>query len=122
MAVPLALAAAAVRVPRLGRRALVALLGLLGLLLVLVVGVLGAVFGLQPLGGGYGPSAAARAEIPPRYLQLYQQAGERYGVDPWILAAIGAVETQHGRSTAPGVRSGVNAFGCCAGPMQFSIA
>src|SRR4051794_33289930 len=48
-------------------------------------------------------------------------AGVRYGIDPWILAGIGAVETDHGRSTAPGVRSGVNAFGCCAGPMQFSI-
>ena len=37
------------------------------------------------------------------------------------LAGIGAVETNHGRSTAAGVRSGVNTFGCCAGPMQFSI-
>ncbi len=121
MAVPLALASAAVREPRLARRALIALLGLLALLLVLVVGVLGAVFGLQPLQGSHGPSGTARAEIPARYLQLYQQAGERYGLDPWILAAIGAIETQHGRSTAPGVRSGVNAFGCCAGPMQFSL-
>ena len=49
------------------------------------------------------------------------QAGARYGIDPWILAGIGAVESDHGRSTAVGVRSGVNAFGCCAGPMQFSI-
>jgi membrane-bound lytic murein transglycosylase B len=48
-------------------------------------------------------------------------AGARYGIDPWILAGIGAVETDHGRSSAPGVRSGVNSFGCCAGPMQFSI-
>jgi hypothetical protein len=121
MAAPLALASAAVRDPRLARRALVALFGLLGILLVLVVGVLGAVFGLQPLQGTHGPSGTARAEIPPRYLRFYQLAGERYGVDPWILAAIGAIETQHGRSTAPGVRSGVNTFGCCAGPMQFSI-
>ena len=30
-------------------------------------------------------------------------------------------QTDHGRSPAPGVQSGVNAFGCCAGPMQFSI-
>jgi hypothetical protein len=119
MAIPLA--SAAVREPRLARRALIALLGLLGILLVLVVGVLGAVFGLQPLQGTHAPSEAARAEIPARYLRLYQQAGERYGIDPWILAAIGAIETQHSQSTAPGVRSGVNAFGCCAGPMQFSI-
>ena len=38
-----------------------------------------------------------------------------------MLAAIGAIESDHGRSTAPGVRSGVNAFGCCAGPMQFNL-
>ncbi len=37
------------------------------------------------------------------------------------MAAIGKIETDHGRSTAPGVHSGVNAFGCCAGPMQFSL-
>ena len=71
--------------------------------------------------GGYRPSQLARAEIPPGYLQLYVAAGRRYGIDPWILAGIGSVETDHGRSTAPGVRSGVNTFGCCAGPMQFSV-
>jgi hypothetical protein len=98
-----------------------AALALLGLLLVLVMGVFGAMFGLEPLQVGYGPSASARAEIPPVYLRLYAEAGRRYDVDPWVLAAIGWVETQHGRSRAPGVRSGVNAYGCCAGPMQFSV-
>jgi hypothetical protein len=29
--------------------------------------------------------------------------------------------SDHGRSIAPGVHSGVNAFGCCAGPMQFNL-
>ena len=38
-----------------------------------------------------------------------------------MLAAIGAIESDHGRSRAPGVQSGVNAFGCCAGPMQFNL-
>ena len=38
-----------------------------------------------------------------------------------MLAAIGAIESDHGRSDAPGVHSGVNAFGCCAGPMQFNL-
>ena len=37
-----------------------------------------------------------------------------------MLAAIGSIETDHGRSRAPGVRSGVNRHGCCAGPMQFN--
>jgi hypothetical protein len=59
--------------------------------------------------------------IPARYLALYQQAGAAYRV-PWtVLAAIGAIESDHGRSRAPGVQSGVNAFGCCAGPMQFNV-
>jgi len=59
--------------------------------------------------------------IPSDYLVLYQRAGSAFNV-PWtILAAIGAIESDHGRSQAVGVHSGVNAFGCCAGPMQFNI-
>jgi hypothetical protein len=38
-----------------------------------------------------------------------------------VLAGIGKVESDHGRSSAPGVRSGVNSLGCCAGPMQFNV-
>lgn len=107
---------------RLGPAALAGLGVLSGLLLVMVMGTVGAIFGLRPmLAGDYRPSAFARAEIPPEYLRLYVNAGQRYGIDPWIVAAIGAIETSHGRSRAPGVRSGVNAYGCCAGPMQFSV-
>ena len=92
------------------------------MLFLIVMGALGAIFGLRPLfSGGYRPSQLARADIPAQYLQLYVAAGRRYGIDPWILAGIGSVETDHGRSPAPGVQSGVNAFGCCAGPMQFSV-
>src|SRR5215203_3944415 len=121
MAAHLAIGGAALHNRRRAPGAMLAVLGVLAVLLVLVIGVLGAIFGLQPAQSGYGPSAAARAEIPAAYLRLYMDAGARYGIDPWILAAIGAIETDHGRSTAPGVRSGVNMFGCCAGPMQFSI-
>ena len=122
MAVPLAVAGAAVRNRRRIAPQLLAALFVLGAVaLVLMIGVFGALFGLQPLPGGTGPSATARAEIPSAYLELYQAAGQRYGIDPWILAGIGAIETSHGQSTAPGVRSGVNAYGCCAGPMQFSV-
>lgn len=65
------------------------------------------------------PSAAAQNGIPGNYLQLYQAAGQQYRV-PWnLIAAIGSIETDHGRSTAPGVSSGQNSHGCCAGPMQF---
>jgi membrane-bound lytic murein transglycosylase B len=37
-----------------------------------------------------------------------------------VLAGIGKVESDHGRSRLPGVRSGWNAAGA-AGPMQFGI-
>ncbi|MDA0164286.1 lytic transglycosylase domain-containing protein [Solirubrobacter ginsenosidimutans] len=117
-----AVAGAALRNPRATRRVITVVVVVLGLWLVLLIGVLGAIFGIQPMqGGGYGPSRLAGDEIPPMYLKLYEQAGARYGVDPWILAAIGSIETSHGTSTAPGVRSGVNTYGCCAGPMQFSV-
>src|SRR6185312_10374357 len=59
------------------------------------------------------------ADIPPRYLALYQHAaGDCPGLDWAILAAIGKVESDHGRSTAPGVTHGQNPAGA-AGPMQF---
>lgn len=67
------------------------------------------------------PSSSAVADIPPTYIAAYQVAAARFalGADGWsYLAAIGKVETDHGRSAAPGVRSGQNAHGCCAGPMQ----
>ena len=63
------------------------------------------------------PSPAAVADIPPGYLRLYRQAGDRYRV-PWpVLAGIGKVESDHGRARLPGVRSGSNWAGAC-GPMQ----
>jgi cell wall-associated NlpC family hydrolase len=67
------------------------------------------------------PSGLALSDIPENYYRFYREAGERYGLDWAILAAIGSIETNPGRSTAQGVQSGVNAYGCCAGPMQFSI-
>jgi hypothetical protein len=120
---PYAIAAEVVRRRRrLGPKLLAALAVLGVVLLVILMGVFGALFGMQPVQfGGAGPSATARNEIPPLYLELYEAAGARYGVDPWILAAIGSIESDHGRSTAQGVHSGVNAYGCCAGPMQFSV-
>ncbi len=66
------------------------------------------------------PSADAQRGIPAHYLRLYRLAARGSGV-PWtVLAAIGSIETDHGRSRAPGVRSGLNRHGCCAGPMQFN--
>src|SRR4051812_17087674 len=62
--------------------------------------------------GKYAPSALALRDIPPDYMRIYQAAGASVGWE--YLAAIGKVETNHGRASAPGVRSGVNAFGCCS--------
>ena len=71
----------------------------------------------KPAAGQPGPSRAAVADIPAGYLRLYRQAGARYHV-PWsVLAAIGKVESDHGRTRLPGVRSGSNWAGAC-GPMQ----
>jgi membrane-bound lytic murein transglycosylase B len=70
-----------------------------------------------PAAGQPTPSQAAVADIPAGYLRLYRQAGARYRV-PWpVLAAIGKVESDHGRTRLPGVRSGSNWAGAC-GPMQ----
>jgi membrane-bound lytic murein transglycosylase B len=71
----------------------------------------------RPSTGQPAPSRAAAADIPPGYLRLYRSAGARYRV-PWpVLAAIGKVESDHGRAPLPGVRSGSNWAGAC-GPMQ----
>ena len=71
----------------------------------------------KPAAGQPRPSRAAVADIPAGYLRLYRTAGARYRI-PWpVLAAIGKVESDHGRSRLPGVRSGSNWAGAC-GPMQ----
>jgi peptidoglycan DL-endopeptidase CwlO len=67
------------------------------------------------------PTAGAQAKsIPSDYLFWYKKVGQQYGV-PWpILAGIGTVESDNGRTALPGVHSGSNAFGA-AGPMQIGI-
>jgi hypothetical protein len=67
------------------------------------------------------PSRAATADIPAGYLRLYQSAARRCPGLSWaVLAAVGKVESDHGRARLPGVRSGWNHAGA-AGPMQFGI-
>jgi hypothetical protein len=49
------------------------------------------------------PSAAARADIPSGYLRLYRTAARRCPGLSWsVLAAVGKVESDHGRSPLPG--------------------
>jgi hypothetical protein len=72
-------------------------------------------------GGQAPPSRAAIADIPSGYRTLYRLAAHRCPGLSWgVLAAIGKVESDHGRARLPGVRSGWNAAGA-AGPMQFGI-
>jgi hypothetical protein len=72
-------------------------------------------------GGQAPPSRAAIDDIPPGYRRLYLLAARRCAGLSWaVLAAIGKVESDHGRARLPGVRSGWNAAGA-AGPMQFGI-
>jgi hypothetical protein len=68
------------------------------------------------------PSRLAQADIPGRYLGLYQQAARHHcpGLSWTVLAGVGKVESDHGRARLPGVRSGWNRAGA-AGPMQIGI-
>jgi hypothetical protein len=84
--------------------------------------------GATPQGGGGAarqpaPTAAARVDIPGGYLELYRDAAKQRcpGLSWTILAGVGKVESNHGRANLPGVRSGLNSAGCCAGPMQFNL-
>lgn len=66
------------------------------------------------------PSPTALADIPGTLLPVYQEAAARCGLSWTVLAAVGKVETDHARSTLPGVQRGANAAGA-AGPMQIGI-
>ncbi|WP_243657712.1 C40 family peptidase [Parafrankia sp. BMG5.11] len=68
---------------------------------------------------GGSPSQTALDDIPADYLNLYMRAAATCPGLSWTtLAAIGKVESDHGRSRLPGVVSGTNSAGA-AGPMQF---
>jgi cell wall-associated NlpC family hydrolase len=100
----------------------VAVFGVVILIPVLIVAGMTSVFSAVFGGGSSQPSATALADIPADYLALYRAAaGVCPGLDWTILAAIGKIETDHGRSTLPGVSSGENAAHA-AGPMQFEQA
>ena len=67
-------------------------------------------------GGKQAKDSTPVAGVPDRMLGLYRAQG-----DIWpVIAGIYEIESDHGRSHAPGVHSGVNTFGCCSGPGQFS--
>src|SRR3954451_16144728 len=94
---------------------LLTVVGLVVLLLVLLSA------GSRPPVNLGGPSGLALADIPVSYLAVYQSAAGRCPGLRWqLLAAVGKVETDHGRLQAPGVTSGTNSAGA-AGPMQFLL-
>ena len=68
------------------------------------------------------PTGLAISGIPADYLAWYMAAAKTCPGLPWsVLAGIGEVESDHGRSTLPGIRSGANSAGA-EGPMQFEPA
>lgn len=69
---------------------------------------------------GVAPGTEAVADIPPELLALYREAGQAQGIDWAILAGIGKVECDHGRSQLAGCNppGTVNPEGA-RGPMQF---
>jgi len=60
---------------------------------------------------------AASAELG--FLPLYREAGRSFGVSWRMLASIHRQETAF--SSVASTYHGLNAFGCCAGPMQFNV-
>ncbi len=94
-----------------------------------ITGLLSGSGGGLVTGSGAGASAAAPAlgvgstpGIPADYLGLYQRAATACPGLSWtVLAAIGTIESDNGRSSAVGVHSGANSAGA-AGPMQFEPA
>ena len=60
---------------------------------------------------------AASAEA--RFLGLYREVARAFGVSWRLIASIHRQETAF--STVPSTYHGLNAFGCCAGPMQFNV-
>ena len=71
---------------------------------------------------GGAPTATATADIPAAYLAWYMDAARTCPELPWpVLAGIGTVESDNGRSDLPGVHSGAN-FAGAEGPMQFEPA
>ena len=64
-------------------------------------------------------SAIGRRDIPPQLVGVYHSAARTCPGLTWtVLAAIGRIESDHGRSSALGVDHGTNAAGA-GGPMQF---
>ncbi|MGH3466787.1 MAG: hypothetical protein ACRDQF_03520 [Thermocrispum sp.] len=88
--------------------------------IVLVGATAGAIAALLGFTDNPQPSRTALSDIPSDYLALYQQAATGCpGLDWTILAAIGEIESDHGRSPLPGVAPGTENSAGARGQMQF---
>ena len=105
------------RCPR-GRRRMIAAVAMGPVLFFMLVLIVFAAGGSDP--NVVEPSATALSDIPAEYLTLYQQAAQAEQLDWAILAGVGKVECDHGRSQLAGCnpRGTVNVAGA-RGPMQF---
>ena len=93
------------KIPPIGRMMVKLLFGVFAAVF-LVLGLLALGISTSLIGGGT-PSQQAQQDIPPQLLPVYQTAADSCPGLPWsVLAAIGKVETDHARSTAPGVQLG----------------
>ncbi|WP_232668308.1 C40 family peptidase [Pseudonocardia sp. TRM90224] len=103
-------------------RVVLILAAVVGVVVLLVaVGLVALSSAVRSVIGGV-PSTTALEDIPPSMAQLYHAAAATCpGLDWAVLAAVGKVETDHGRSPLPGVSSGENPAGA-GGPMQFLAA
>ena len=79
-----------------------------------------------PAAAGAPPTRAARADIPAAYLAAYRRTARTCPGLSWgLLAAVGKVESNHGRGWSPrwrttrGVASGTENYAGAGGPMQF---
>ena len=108
-------------------------IAIIGSCLLVLLALIGAHFSGGPDEVGAPPAGSARSKeqkqvslairngAPPRFARSYVSAARANDL-PWqLLAAIGSAESDHGRSPLPGVRTGINLAGCCAGPMQICI-
>jgi hypothetical protein len=101
------------------RKLVVLPISAIALVVALMLAAVTALATAMPLPGEGLPSARAVADIPPPMLELYRRAAATCPGLPWtVSAAIGKVESDHGRSLLPGVQSGEN-FAGAGGPMQF---
>ncbi|WP_410574330.1 C40 family peptidase [Amycolatopsis sp. cmx-4-61] len=104
---------------RWGCVAVVLLLGPPAVCVLIVVVLLTTLAGAGDSNSAAVPNGGQVGDIPADYLALYREAAQTCpGLDWTILAAIGKIETNHGRSQLPGVHSGENSAKA-GGPMQF---